>query len=435
MTLPAPSPRPSPGPSPVPLGVQTVAEKHHPAHHPEAGPPSRGRILVVAPQPFYQDRGTPICVRQVIDALGQLGFQVDVLTYPVGGNLPGDQVRLFRSSNPFGITHVPVGFSFRKLLLDSTLIFQLRRLLRSGNYRAVHAVEEAAFPAAFWGRRYGVPVIYDMHSSMAEQMSDLPLFRNAVSRSVFQRMERWLLERATRVVSSAGLAARVRALAPQARVREWEFSSELPAPARGEVEDLRSTLGIAPHQKVVLYSGTFERYQGLRLLLKAVPTVLEREPEAVFVLVGVDGEHAAARIEKIAQEIPGHRLRLVPRQPREKIPAYFAMADVLVSPRVYGGNLPLKVFDYLAAGRPIVATDIPSHRSVLTDERAILVAPEPEPLARAITRLLQDPADAQRMAHAGKEFATRRLAWSHFVRSVAELYESIDSMQRRSTRQ
>jgi glycosyltransferase involved in cell wall biosynthesis len=385
----------------------------------------RGRVLVVAPQPFYQDRGTPICVRQVLDALVQLEYEVDLLTYPIGSDLPGRQIRFIRSSNPFRISHVPVGFSFRKVALDTTLFPQLRTLLRSGRYDAVHAVEEAAFPAAFWGRRYGIPVIYDMHSSMAEQMSDLPPFRNALARMLFRRMERWLVERATRVISSAGLAARVRELSPEAQVREWEFSSEFPPATREEVEGLRTSLEIEPHQKVVLYSGTFERYQGLRLLLNAVPAVLKQEPGAVFVLVGVDGEHAAARIARIAQEIPGHHLRLVPRQPRETIPGYFALADVLVSPRVYGGNLPLKVFDYLAAGRPIVATDIPSHRSVLTEERAILVPPESQALARAIVRVLQHPEASLSMANAGREFAVRRLAWGRFVGSVAELYQSI----------
>lgn len=393
---------------------------------------SRGRVLVVAPQPFYQDRGTPICVRQVIDALVQLEYEVEILTYPVGGDLPGRSVRIIRSSNPFRISHVPVGFSLRKLALDTTLFPQLRRLLRSGRYTAVHAVEEAAFPAAWWGRRYGVPMIYDMHSSMAEQMTDLPPFRNGVARSLFRRMERWVLERATRVISSAGLAARVREVAPGAKVREWEFSSEFPPVDHKEVERLRASLNIEPHQKVVLYSGTFERYQGLTLLLKAVPDVLAQEPDAVFVLVGVDGEHAAARIAKIAHEIPGHHLRLVARQPREKIPEYFALAEVLVSTRIYGGNLPLKVFDYLAAGRPIVATDIPSHRSVLTEERAILVEPEPGALARAIIRVLRDPDLAHRMAMAGKEFAVRRLAWGRFVGSVAELYQSIDPARRGS---
>ena len=407
-------------------GKQSVA----PEHRSQAPLPPvdhvRRRVLIVAPQPFYQDRGTPICVRQVIDALLQLDYDVDILTYPVGGGLPGRTARLFRSSNPFRISHVPVGFSFRKLLLDSTLFLHLRRMLRSGEYHAVHAVEEAAFPAAYWGRKYGVPMIYDMHSSMAEQMSDLPIFRNGLARSAFRRMERWLVEKASRVISSAGLAMRVRELAPQARVKEWEFSAEFPPADEGEVRQLRTELAIEPDQKVVLYSGTFERYQGLNLLLKAVPQVLAEVPDAVFVLVGVDGEHAAARIEKIAHEIPGHRLRLVPRQPREKIPTFFAMAEVLVSPRVYGGNLPLKVFDYLAAGRPIVATDIPSHRSVLNEDRAILVAPEAPALARAIVRVLRHPEIARQMAEAGKEFATRRLAWGRFVGSVAELYRSID---------
>jgi glycosyltransferase involved in cell wall biosynthesis len=426
LTISTPNRRHSGGGSPTPLAKQVVATAHHALRTGGAPRPDSKRVLLVAPQPFYQDRGTPICVRQVIEALGELHYDVEVLTYPVGQGLPGRPVRLIRSTNPFRISHVPVGFSFRKLLLDATLFPQLRRLLASGRYDAVHAVEEAAFPAAYWGRRYGVPVIYDMHSSMAEQMNDLPPFRNSLARSLFGRMERWLLEHSTRVVSSAGLAARVRMLAPRAQVREWEFSSEFSQPDGNDVARLRATLEIEPHQKVVLYSGTFERYQGLRLLLEAVPQVLKEEPETVFVLVGVDGEHAAARIEKIAQEIPGHRLRLVPRQPRENIPTYFALAEVLVSPRVYGGNLPLKVFDYLAAGRPIVATDIPSHRSVLTEERAVLVPPEAEPLARAIIRLLQQPETARQMAAAGREFALTHLAWSRFVSSVAQLYQSIE---------
>src|SRR5699024_9774341 len=83
-------------------------------------------------------------------------------------------------------------------------------------------------------------------------------------------------------------------------------------------------------------------------------------------------------------------LRVVKRQPRERIPAYLAMADVVVSPRAYGDNLPLKIFDYLSAGKPIVATDIPAHRSVLDEDRALLTGLWSPDLARGIVRLLQD---------------------------------------------
>ena len=70
-------------------------------------------------------------------------------------------------------------------------------------------------------------------------------------------------------------------------------------------------------------------------------------------------------------------LNVLPRQPREAIPAYFAIADVLVSPRAYGDNIPLKIFDYVLSGKPIVATDIRAHRSILNDRTAQLVACTP----------------------------------------------------------
>lgn len=385
-------------------------------------------MLVVAPQPFYEDRGTPICVRQVVEALTQLGHHVDILTYPIGRDIGRDEVTVFRSSNPFRISHVPIGFSFRKLLLDSTLVIRLRQLLRSGRYDVIHAVEEAAFAAALWGPKFGVPVIYDMHSSMAEQMSSMAPFRNRVARTFFARMERWLLNRVSLVVSSSGLAQRVRGLSPRARIREWRFSSEIIPVEPLKVAALRESLLISPHQRVVLYSGTFERYQGLTTLLTAVRQVLAENPDAVFVLVGVDGEQAAAQVERVARTIPGDRLRLVPRQPRQSIPTYFAMADVLISPRLFGGNLPLKVFDYMAAGRPIIATDIPSHRSVLDEHRAVLVPADHTAMGEAISSLLRDPARAGRLAQSGLEYARQHLSWNTFVRSVDELYRGLDML-------
>jgi glycosyltransferase involved in cell wall biosynthesis len=97
----------------------------------------------------------------------------------------------------------------------------------------------------------------------------------------------------------------------------------------------------------------------------------------------------------------------------------------LVSPRSYGGNLPLKVFDYLAAGRPIVATDIPTHRTVLNEDRAVLVAPQTPDLARGIVSLLRDPERADRLARAGRRYAEQHLGWAQFVDSLGNLYEDV----------
>jgi glycosyltransferase involved in cell wall biosynthesis len=118
-------------------------------------------------------------------------------------------------------------------------------------------------------------------------------------------------------------------------------------------------------------------------------------------------------------------LRIIDRQPREEMAVYLMLADVLVSPRSYGGNLPLKVFDYLAAGRPIVATDIPTHRTVLNEERALLVAPRTEAIADGILTLLLDHGQAARLSGAARSYSRDHLAWGNFSHTVEELYEEV----------
>jgi glycosyltransferase involved in cell wall biosynthesis len=388
------------------------------------------RVLFVAPQPFYEDRGTPIAVRQVLLALGQLGYAVDLLTYPVGSDVSIPGLRIFRGANPFGIRSVPVGLSVQKLLLDISLAVALRGHLRSQSYSCLHAVEEMAFPAALLGRHYGVPVLYDMQSSLPEQLAGRSVFGWTPVRRILEGLERWLVNRTDLIVSSAGLASRIRRVAPTAAVREWHFPS---APAQAQASEagaLRARLGLPAKQPVILYSGTFESYQGLPELIAAIPLVRAKVPTATFVLVGADRANGLATQEGAESLLQNGALRIIERQPRSEMAAYLAMADVLVSPRAYGGNLPLKIFDYLAAGRPIVATDIPTHRTVLSEDRAVLVAPRTEALAAGILTLLQDELRAARLSRAARAYADEHLGWEAFVESVAALYDEVSGHAR-----
>lgn len=386
-------------------------------------------MLVVAPQPFYEDRGTPIAVHQLLRALSHLAYEVDLLTYPQGKTIDIPRVRYLRIPNLLRVRKVPIGFSLRKLVLDATLIPELVRRLSSGVYHCVHAVEEAAFPAVLVAHRFGVPVIYDMQSSLPEQLAQHAAFRNRAARTVLNGAERWLLRRADSVVSSAGLAQRVRTAVPAARVREWRFASTLPPASADQARVLRADLGIAPGRPVVLYSGTFESYQGLPELLAAIPRVRAAVPDVVFVLVGAeDSANGGTTSIQLGHAglIREGALRVVKRQPRERIPQFLSLADVLVSPRAYGDNLPLKIFDYLAAGKPIVATDIPAHRSVLDESRALLTPAWSPDLARGIVRVLTEPGLAARLARAGQAYAEEKLGWFQFVRSVGELYREME---------
>jgi glycosyltransferase involved in cell wall biosynthesis len=106
------------------------------------------------------------------------------------------------------------------------------------------------------------------------------------------------------------------------------------------------------------------------------------------------------------------------------MPVFVAAADILVSPRRHGDNVPLKIFDYLEAGKPIVATDIPTHRTLLDDDRALLVGSSARDLAASISMLLLDTAAADRLGRAARRWSERHLGWESFRERVANLYHA-----------
>jgi glycosyltransferase involved in cell wall biosynthesis len=390
------------------------------------GAPARHRVLVIAPEPFYSDRGTPIATRHLLEALSELGYETDVLTYPTGRPLDIPGVRYFRLPNPLRLKVVPIGFSLRKCWLDLFLFPALSRRLRESDYSCIHALEESAFVAALVAGRTGVPVIYDMQSSLAEQMISITPFRNPIARGLVARCERWLFEHVDLIMTSVGLAVRVRKASPTARVREWRYPGIAQEVLPSDVDELREKLAIDSTAPIVLYAGTFQHYQGLSELLEAMPAVLEAVPGAVLLLVGAEnGSHDRA-VRRLARRLPECAVRVLERQPREAIPRFMALADVVVSPRVYGENLPIKVLEYLAAGRAIVATAIPAHRTLLDDDRALLVEPTADALAAGISSLLLDDERRGDFERKAREYAEKHLDWLGFVHSVGEIFSKLE---------
>jgi glycosyltransferase involved in cell wall biosynthesis len=385
------------------------------------------RILVVSPQPFYEDRGTPIAVRRLLEAAQVCGIKADLLSFPIGRDVAIGDVRQYRCSNPFRLQHVPIGLSWRKLLLDCSLLPAVISRLHSGAYCGIHALEEAAFFCIPLARRFRIPVVYDMQSSMPEQLQRYAPLRAKPVQAVFRRCEKWLLQHADFVMCSEGLAETVRTAAPEARVREWRYATPPADVAAADIVNLKRELGVPEQAHTVVYTGTFEHYQGLSELVAAAPYVCAKRPDTVFVLAGAVGSlDAPLKRQALMLGLNGH-MKIVPRQPVERINVFQQMADVLVSPRRFGGNTPLKVFDYLAAGKPIVATNVTSHTAVLDDRMAVLVEPNAQGLAQGILTVLTDSAMADRLVGASRELAEQVCGWKPFVESIKGLFEEVQA--------
>ncbi len=396
-----------------------------PGQNPPGSASSR-RILVVAPEPFYENRGTPIALKKVLEAASQRGYDVDLLTFPVGESVELPGLRIFRVGTWLPIREVPIGYSIRKVILDVLLLPAIFKRTSRERYVSVYALEEAAFLALLLRRWHRLPVLYDMQSCLPEQLKTHPILGRAAFQGVLHFIERWMIRKAERIVCSAGLRKYVLSVEPGARVREWYFPGEPEERSIGDTDRLRKELGIGPKSGVVLYTGNFEPYQGVGRLLDAAPYVISEIPDAVFLLVG---NHAGSRLSlpKAAERLRKQgALRLIPTQPKSEIRRFLAMADVVVSPRDNTSNVGIKIFEYMAAGKPIVATDTTAHRTVLAEDRAVLVNHSPEEMGSAIVRLLRDRTAALRLGESARAYAEKYLGWKAFADQVADLCNPAD---------
>jgi glycosyltransferase involved in cell wall biosynthesis len=113
-------------------------------------------------------------------------------------------------------------------------------------------------------------------------------------------------------------------------------------------------------------------------------------------------------------------------QPFENIPVFLGISDLLVSPRSHGTNTPLKIYSYLASGKPIVATDMQTHRQVLTDETAMLVPPDAEGLGEGIRRLLGDAALRERIGQDGWQLARESFSYRTYLSRIQEAFDYVN---------
>jgi glycosyltransferase involved in cell wall biosynthesis len=376
---------------------------------------------MIAPEPFYQSRGTPIALWNVIRALGELGYGIDLVTYPVGNTIELPGLRIYRAANPFRINRVGIGFSGRKILLDIALAVAVAARVRRQHYAYVHAVEEAVVIALATRRWHRAPVVYDMHSCIPDELASARFFRSSVVASLLRRLERSWIRSVDRIACSAGLGGYVKRQCSGADVSEWRFPAQTASVSETRVAELREQLGIPAGAFVIVYAGNFEPYQGVSTLIKVAEWLRTELPSAVMVLVGARRKSDRLLTAGGRELEQSGALKIVSSQPRDEIPAYLALADVLVSARGPTPNVPLKIFDYLAAGKAIVATDVANHRGILDETRGVLVPGNARAMGEAIASLARDDSRAKALGAAARSYAEERLGWSGFVESVRQL--------------
>lgn len=392
------------------------------------------KTLVVAPQPFFSPRGTPFSVYYRTFIAAEMGLKIDLLTYGQGEDVDIPGVNIIRIPDFKFLGTVKVGPSLLKLFLDFVMIFKTIGLLLKNDYDLVHAHEEAVFFCYALKPVFRYKLIYDMHSSLPQQLENFKFTQSRLVIGIFKTLENRCLKSAEAVITICPALADYAQPLLEKKERHFLIENSLFDPVRlrrnGPMPKAASsspeavnghTVALPPDKKILVYAGTLEPYQGIDLLLKAFA---QAQLDNILLLV-VGGQPAQVRHYRALADQLGiaQSCFLTGQLSQEQAQDYMNRADVLVSPRIEGSNTPLKVYQLLASGIVIVATKIYSHTQVLSEAVAFLVDPTPESMAKGfVDALTQDATRRQTISNALRLYQERysRDAYTTKMRTLLE---------------
>ena len=395
------------------------------------------KILMIAPAPVMTPRGTPISVAQRLRGLSSLGHEVDLLTYPIGDPIEIPNVTIHRSLRLPGISDIKPGPSWRKAVLDVFLFAKAIVMLTRNHYDAIHSHEEAAFFATAMAPIFKTKHIYDMHSSLPRQLRNFVYGRIRPLVALFSLFAKWTLDHADAVITiDPDLAEYVSNTTPDT---PHVMIENLPVQVAGNgntsvhhVKVIRDKLGINGKLSIV-YTGNFAGYQGLDLLIDAAELVSHDNPNVVFVMVGGIPHRIEYWKEVVRKRGLENEFKFVGAVDVHDVSSYLELADILVSPRTEGTQVPLKIYTYMHSGKPIVATRMHSHTQVLDDSTSMLADPAKEEFAAAIGRLAADPELRDRLGRSAFNSVSVRSNFSDYVQNVDRIVHLLNGFEQVAT--
>jgi glycosyltransferase involved in cell wall biosynthesis len=381
------------------------------------------RILMIAPTPFFADRGCHVRIFEETRALQELGNKVAICTYHLGRDLPG--LEIHRTINVPWYGKLEAGPSLHKLYLDLLLLFKSLSVARKFKPHLIHAhLHEGVALGYVVGRLLGLPVIGDFQGSLTGELKDHGfLGGNPFLFSLLLGSERLIDRLPDAVVTSSSRVADE--LRQKFGVKEVvvaldgvdteEFRPGLP------YDDL--PLRIPTGRKVVVYLGLLTRYQGLDCLLETIPLVLEEFEKAHFLIMGYPN---VERYRRQAEELGvTDHVTFTGRIDYGEAPRYLGVGDVAVSPKIAETESNGKLCNYMACGLATVAFDTPVNREILGGWGVYARLGEAASLTEAILGLLGDEEEAKELGKRLRQRDVERFSWGNTARKLMECYRAL----------
>lgn len=386
------------------------------------------KIVHIAPTPFFADRGCHLRILGEVEQLRDYGHSVVITTYHNGRDIGSLQIE--RIINIPWYTNLEAGGSWHKLYLDLLLLWKSVRTVFKIKPDIIHGhLHEGALIGWMTSQITSggqIPVIFDVQGSLSGEMKSYGLLKqNSLAHNIMNGIEKIICKLPDRLVCSSEenrryLLATMNVPAAKVSVLHDGIDPDF-FPAKSG-NGLRKKLGIRDSDKVVLYSGSLLTSKGIHYFLEAMPHVLERCQNIVFLIIGHPVEKSRTKAETLGV---GDFVRFTGKVDFFLLPTYLNIADLAVDPKVNtAGEASGKILNYMGAGLPIVCFDTVNNRDLLGASGFFAEPGSAADLARVIIDVLSDSNKARTAGDANQRRARERFSWRVITNRLLSVYQN-----------
>jgi len=397
------------------------------------------RILHLLDHSIPLHSGYTFRTRSILQQQRELGWETHHLTSPKHGVSKTDPEQVdgltfYRTAPGTGLmSRIP---ALNQLYVIDKLAARLLDVAKEIKPDVLHAHSPAlnAIAALRVGRKLGIPVVYEIRAFWEDAAVDHGTSREWGLRYRLTRaMETYALKHvhAATTICEGLRAEIVERGIPSNKVTVIPNAVNIVDFNIGEQrdEELAQKLGIAGKQ-VLGFIGSFYAYEGLDVLLRAMPSMLEKNPNIRVLLVG--GGPEAEDLKRLAVELGvAGQVIVTGRVPHNEVQRYYNLVDVLVYPRLKMRLTdlvtPLKPLEAMAQGRLLVASDVGGHRELIDDGKTgvLFKAGDPQALSDRVLELLASPQRWDALKQAGRAFVENERNWAVSVARYRAVYASV----------
>ena len=384
-------------------------------------------VIMIAPTPFFADRGCHVRIYEEARALQKLGNRVVIYTYHNGRDIAGINTR--RIMNVPWYEKLEAGPSYHKIYLDFLLLL---RLVKSGIYEKANIIHAHLHEGALLGKIYEkfrrIPLVFDFQGSLTGELVDHNfLKRKSLAFKFIRKVEKSINSSADAIVVSSANSANLlkeeldvkkdKIFVVQDGVDVNEFKMYK------DTADLKRKLNLPLNKKIVVYLGLLNRYQGVDCLLEAISYLVKKNQNVHFLIMGypdVKKYKEIARKKKISDTVT-----FTGRIDYRQAPQYLSLGNVAVSPKISKTESNGKLYNYMAMELPIVIFDTPVNREILGDLGIYAELGNPVSLAEKLDMALSNDNLAKDLREKLRQKAVDVYSWQATGKKLMDVYQKL----------